>query len=428
MTTPLNTTTTLPSFEETPRNYCYPLMEPTAPDEDLNVDPQGLLKLESGGDRLDLEHNSANLGEQSTELVGDETEGMKDANRIQDEGCEYDFYQGDFRSSVKTHIWASISPTSAVAPKGQILIEKSIFQYFVNADTADEGFWEGNDDSDQFSKQYTPRPLLEDSNLKLESNYGVVGGLGGPTPAFPSYGNAKVNIEVERNSMESFEEVEATSNEVGECELDEDHAGGYCSNRSSSIEKTDPDISESDESDSQASFYQWVSAAMGREGQNLEQFRRPILDRERRSLVDRVMEEFWVIFGNTLVADSESPVGSDSVVDGDQVPSNGSDDQRMTRSSSSFTGGQFTSNGEQKRKRDEQEENDNNNNQRKQNPLERPILPSAGAHTVRFACPFRKHNPRTYNMYTHRSCALSGWTTIARIKYVTRIHDQSSSY
>jgi hypothetical protein len=200
------------------------------------------------------------------------------------------------------------------------------------------------------------------------------------------------------------------------------------SNRSSSTEKTDPDISESDDSDSQASLYQRVSAAMSREGQSLEQFRRPILDRERRSLVYRVMEEFWVIFGNTLVADSESPVGSDSVVDGDQVPSNGSDDQRMTRSSSSFTGDQFTSNGEQKRKRDEQEENDNNNNQRKQNPLERPIFPSAGAHRVRFACPFRKHNPRAYNMYTHRSCALSGWTTIARIKYVIRIHDQSSSY
>ena len=299
----------------------------------------------------------------------------------------------------------------------------------VHADTADEGFWEGDDESDQFLKHYTPRPLLEDSNLKFESDYGGVGGgLGYPALGFPSHGNAEVNIKVERNSMDSSEEVEATPNEIGECELDGDHARGYCSNRSSSTEKTDPDISESDESDSQASLYQRVSAAMSREGQSLEQFRRPILDRERRSLVGRVMEEFWVIFGNTLVADSESPVGSDSVVDGDQVPGNGSDDQQMTRSSSSFTGDQFTSNGEQKRKRDEQEENDNNNNQRKQNPLERPILPSAGAHTVRFACPFRKHNPRTYNMYTHRSCALSGWTTIARIKYVTRIHDQSSSY
>jgi hypothetical protein len=252
--------------------------------------------------------------------------------------------------------------------------------------------------------------------------------LHGPTPGFPSHGNAKVNIKVERDSLEAIEDVEATPNEVGECELDDDHAGEYRSNRSSSTEKTDPDISESDESDSQASFYQRVSAAMNREGQNLELFRRPILDRERRSLVDRVMEEFWVIFGNTLVADSESPVGSDSVVDGDQVPSNGSDDQRMTRSSSSFTGDQIPSNSEQKRKRDEQEENDNSNNQRKQNPPERSILRLAGAHAVRFACPFRKHNLRIYTMYTHRSCALSGWTTIARIKYVTRIHDQSSPY
>jgi hypothetical protein len=328
---------------------------------------------------------------------------------------------------VKTHIWASSSPTSVAAPKSQILIEQSIFQYFVLADTADEGFWDGNDDSDQFLKQYTPRPLLGDSDLRVKGNYGV-GELCGPPPGCPSDGNAKLNIKVQRNSLESFEEVEVTPNEGGECERDDDHAEGYCSNRSSSIENTNPDISESDESDSQASFYQRVFAAVGREGQSLEQFRQPILDRERRSLVDRVMEEFWVIFGNSLLADSESPVGSDSVVDGDQVPNNGGDDQRMTRSSLPSSGDQFTPNGEQKRKRDEQEDNDNKNNQRKQNPPERAVLPSPGAHTVRFACPFRKHNLRVYTMYTHRSCALSGWTTIARIKYVTQIHDQSSAY
>ncbi len=186
--------------------------------------------------------------------------------------------------------------------------------------------------------------------------------------------------------MESFEKVEVTLNEVGECELDDDHAGGCHSNRSNSTENTDPDISESDESDSQASFYQRVSAAMRREGQILEQF--------RRSLVDRVMEEFWLIFGNTMLADSESNVESVCVVHGDQVPSNGNDDQRMTSYYLSSTGDQITPNAEQKRKRDEQEENDNNNNQKKQNPPERSILLPAGAHAVRFACPFRKNNPR----------------------------------
>ncbi len=101
---------------------------------------------------LGLVHHPANLAEQSTKLVGNETEGMKDAKRMQDEGWEYGFYQGDFRSSVKTHIWASIFPTSAhVPPEGQILIEKSIFQFFADADTANQGLWEENDDSDQFS-------------------------------------------------------------------------------------------------------------------------------------------------------------------------------------------------------------------------------------------------------------------------------------
>jgi hypothetical protein len=36
--------------------------------------------------------------------------------------------------------------------------------------------------------------------------------------------------------------------------------------------------------------------------------------------------------------------------------------------------------------------------------------------SFRYACPFRKHNPRKYNMYHHQRCALGSFGSIARIK------------
>jgi hypothetical protein len=36
----------------------------------------------------------------------------------------------------------------------------------------------------------------------------------------------------------------------------------------------------------------------------------------------------------------------------------------------------------------------------------------------RFACPFRKHDPATYNIHDHEVCAVRSWTTISRLKYV----------
>ncbi|KAK3306091.1 uncharacterized protein B0T15DRAFT_218187 [Chaetomium strumarium] len=34
----------------------------------------------------------------------------------------------------------------------------------------------------------------------------------------------------------------------------------------------------------------------------------------------------------------------------------------------------------------------------------------------RFACPFRKHDPQTYNIHDHEVCAIHSWTTISRLK------------
>jgi hypothetical protein len=34
----------------------------------------------------------------------------------------------------------------------------------------------------------------------------------------------------------------------------------------------------------------------------------------------------------------------------------------------------------------------------------------------RFACPYQKHDPRTYNIRRYRTCASSGWDTLSRVK------------
>jgi hypothetical protein len=37
---------------------------------------------------------------------------------------------------------------------------------------------------------------------------------------------------------------------------------------------------------------------------------------------------------------------------------------------------------------------------------------------AKFACPFRKHNPRKYGIHESRICALSHWSSVSRVKFV----------
>jgi hypothetical protein len=135
----------------------------------------------------------------------------------------------------------------------------------------------------------------------------------------------------------------------------------------------------------------------------------------RRALVDRVMSEFWAIFNQKTSTDSfnydeNTP---EPMVDGEQESTNGSDTR--TSSSSISTSSRSTSRGHSKRQLNENGEEPSDGGGRKRAPTKRR-LPLAGQTENRFACPFRKHNPRRYNIHTHRSCALSSWATIARVK------------
>jgi hypothetical protein len=390
-------TSTLSSAEEISTPKCPPISSTEIGILSQNFDTEQSIdvKQENKEVVMDLKRLQAReMPRQPSKLVDIEEEGTTDVSPITDEGCEYDFQQRNPRGAVKTHISASTTPSFVVPQMGQIIVEIDIFQYSTQADIADEGFWEERDDSEKFLHRYLPCPLLDQ----------------------PSHAGA--NMEMEKHVINLVERSPISKAIHDQSGLDIGNAGRDCSDSLSSNRDTDTDNSESDDSGSQASLYQRLCGIKGRGEEDKKEFGPPILDPMMEKLVDRVMEEFWVIFGAVMFTDPESAGEIESLVDGDQVSTDGNNTTgTMTGFSSSYssTSDQHARTGQHKRLREEQEE-DNPNNQRKQQPPKQFPLPAAGLKTIRFACPFRKHDPRMYTVYSHRNCALSGWTTIARIK------------
>ncbi|KAK4247546.1 hypothetical protein C7999DRAFT_14431 [Corynascus novoguineensis] len=60
----------------------------------------------------------------------------------------------------------------------------------------------------------------------------------------------------------------------------------------------------------------------------------------------------------------------------------------------------------------EEEDDDEGEGYRPPSSLSKRSLGSA----KRFACPFRKHDPHTYNIHEHEVCAIRSWSTISRLK------------
>jgi len=138
-----------------------------------------------------------------------------------------------------------------------------------------------------------------------------------------------------------------------------------------------------------------------------EQATASLLDLARELLVDRAMEEFWVMFNEGLPSDVTQHAGYAS---GD----------------SSSPGFQSTSSNEEvskpasgKRQRDADGDSGDRENDKKPRQGGKRYSSKESEDGVKFACPFRKHNPRKYNLYSRRLCTLSHWRTIARVKLVS---------
>ncbi|TVY28038.1 Resistance to glucose repression protein [Lachnellula hyalina] len=137
-----------------------------------------------------------------------------------------------------------------------------------------------------------------------------------------------------------------------------------------------------------------------------------ILNPIKEDLVDRVMDEFWILFNhqewdcNITTCNNTSPSSTPTSI---------------TTSSSSAPSKQA----ERKRQRIDDDEGAEDNEERRSRQPRRSSAPKEGDET-RFACPFRKHNSRQYNIYNNRVCALNNWRSIARVKeHLYRCHQVS---
>jgi hypothetical protein len=132
----------------------------------------------------------------------------------------------------------------------------------------------------------------------------------------------------------------------------------------------------------------------------------PILDPARQAMVERVMEEFWVIFNQRGPSDGLNQESrSSTIINQTQHATNSRTLQRKRK---------------RQGKEDDYEDSDSGSDERHQPPdKSTPLANGLNTSRSRFACPFRKRDPHRYSIYSHRACALSHWPSIARVKYST---------
>jgi hypothetical protein len=134
------------------------------------------------------------------------------------------------------------------------------------------------------------------------------------------------------------------------------------------------------------------------------------LEPMKREIVNRLMEEFSIIFNQKWCTDFR------------KCPSNPGDSASTSRSTFGFEFGQGTlAGGNPGGGRNGDKRNDENfGNDPKDGPGEKGTPPEFPPNTDQtpagFACPYRKHNPRKYCVRDWRTCALTPHKTVARVK------------
>lgn len=99
---------------------------------------------------------------------------------------------------------------------------------------------------------------------------------------------------------------------------------------------------------------------------------------------------------------------------------------RMTSSSASNA----TSAGDNRKRRRDGDDNsaDESDGEGPDRRRKKSLRPQDAKDHIKLACPYRKHNPRKYNLTDWSSCAVSGYTSIARVKYTDHDFLHTSQY
>jgi hypothetical protein len=139
----------------------------------------------------------------------------------------------------------------------------------------------------------------------------------------------------------------------------------------------------------------------------------PIINPLKEYLLERIMGDLWTLFNQEWSENVRRRTGSPS------TPSSSVSDPSSASSKRSAE----KSNKKHKRARDDNggHRPDEDENEDPKRPRHASACPEGGEDSQqKFACPYRKHNPRKYSHCGRRwrSCALTPFSTIARVKYI----------
>jgi hypothetical protein len=130
----------------------------------------------------------------------------------------------------------------------------------------------------------------------------------------------------------------------------------------------------------------------------------------KRALIEKAMSDIWVMYDRRWTAKVNSYTGNTG-----RSSSNSASTGNTTTSSASH----MAPSRSRKRSRGGGEgstsDADGNDSQSSRSNSRTRKHPDPG---LKLACPFRKHDPLKYNLQKYSICALSSWSTIARVKYV----------
>lgn len=130
----------------------------------------------------------------------------------------------------------------------------------------------------------------------------------------------------------------------------------------------------------------------------------------RRILIQSLIRKCWNIFAQGEIEDTTEHSGN--TIEESRFPTG-----EGTTYDSKTTGPQSRKRRRNQGSGSERGADDGDGDQSKPPSSKRPSPDNQPEYDVRFACPFRKHNPRKYSIFSpHRSCTVSGWKTISRVK------------
>ena len=179
---------------------------------------------------------------------------------------------------------------------------------------------------------------------------------------------------------------------------------------------TDSSLSEDatdweEDSDTEQDIYQlYFSNSARLPVQSQKPLIQDVLDPMKKEMVDRLMEEFWIIFNRKWPICARScPVASG----GNSAPTTGGTSRSDNPLSISSVRGLRKSRGSGK---EEKGDADDGPGEGSGEPRKPPDSVPDISQVVGFACPYRKHNPRKYCMKDWRLCTLKPLKTVARVK------------